>query len=263
MGSMYGSGSNAGSQLTQQQQQQAALIAQGQADVSAVFSGTTPTGPQVTGATSPTVQYYDQYGAPLPLGNPGSGGYSGPLYTGTTSTGGFDQAFYNKDAQAYENYAMPQEANQYQQASQGTAYSLANAGLLKSGAADFLNRSLQNQNTTAVQGIANTGIQNAQTLESNVNQEQNTILNQLQVSANPSLAASQATEAAAGFSAPSAFQPLGSLFSNWENTYLGSMYNQQYTDAASKTGQNTNYAAPLYNTSPSFGAPVGGSSSIS
>lgn len=254
---MYGGSSDAGSQLSQQQAAQQAQIASSVTDINAVFSGTQGVGP-VSNFT-PGQQYYDQYGQPIPLGNTPP---TGTFYSGTQTSGGFNQDFYNQRAQAYENFAEPQLAQQYQKEQANTNYGLARVGLSNSGAADYLNKSLQNQMTTNQQGVANQGLSQAQALEAQVNQEQNTLIGQAETAANPSSIAQQAVGAASQFQAPSAFAPVGQLFSNWQNSYLTNQLSNAYQPVLSSGGQTTTagYSAPSSYTTPSFGAPLGGSS---
>lgn len=174
---------------------------------------------------------------------------------------GFTPGFYAGRAGAYEKYALPQVQDQYQKALGNTTYSLARAGLLKSGAADYLDTSLNREMTKQLQGVANTGIGQAQQLESNVNQQKNQIVAQLQASADPSTAAQQATAAASQFSAPSTFAPLGQLFGSWQNMYLTNQLANAYAPVVNQpTQQASGYGAPTQYTTPGFGAPLGSSS---
>lgn len=258
---MYGGSSDAGSSLQAQQAAQQAQVAQGVADINAVFSGTSGAGAP-TGPWSATTQYYDQYGQPLPIGQQPTGSY----FTETQSTGGFNQDFYNQRAQAFENFAEPQLAQQYQKEQANTNYGLARVGLTNSSAANYLGKSLANEMTTNQQGIANQGLSQAQALQSQISQEQNTLIGQAEAGASPSTSAQQATEAASQFQAPSAFAPIGPLFANWQNSYLTNQLANAYQPVLSTAAATTagsaggSIAAPTSYSTPSFGAPLGGSS---
>jgi len=149
-------------------------------------------------------------------------GGSGALFTGTATSPGFGPDFYNKRATDFVNYAMPQEEQQAGEASRNLTYKLANQGLTQSSAGQQLGSSLLQEINRQRQGIAAGGVQQAQDLQRQVETQRGNLISQLQVSADPGSATQQAISTSAGFSAPSQFQPLGNLFSNWANTYLGS-----------------------------------------
>lgn len=254
---MYGGGSSAGSDLRNQQQDQETRIARGQKNIDAVFAGTHGVNP--VSNWEKNIQYYDKYGQPIERG---ARPPEGQFFAGTETSGGFDKAFYAKRAQDYENYAFPQLQQQYQKTVGNTTYGLARSGLLKSGAADYLNRNLQTEMTAQKQGLANAGIQQSQALEAGVNQQKNQITAQLQASADPSTAAQQATAAASQFRAPSAFAPIGGLFNNWSNAYLTNRLANAYAPVTQQGGFSGSYGAPSASTSPGFGAPLGAASMI-
>ena len=140
----------------------------------------------------------------------------------------FTPAFYNKAATDYEGYATPQPMNEYQTTKNNLAYALSRNGILNSSAAvnsgASLNKELsQNENT-----IANTAQDQSNTLQSDVATQKSNIINELESSADPTEAASSSAAAVAGLQAPPAYQPLGSLFSDWSNTYLANMNAQAF-----------------------------------
>lgn len=141
---------------------------------------------------------------------------------------GFTPQFYQNRAQAYTNYAEPQLNQQYQQTLQGLYGKLANQGLLNSSAAGQEKGALQQSLATQQQGIANQGISQSQQLQQQVSQEQANLIGQANAASQPLSVANQAVGAAAGFSAPSAFQPIGQAFQSFGNTYLGSQLNSTY-----------------------------------
>ena len=251
---LYGS-SDSSSVIEAQQQAQQNAITQGQADISSVFSGGKGVDP-IAGNPVGAV-YYDQYGAQVT--DPSAYAPGTTFYAGTSSTGGFDQGFYNNVAQSYEDYALPKYQQQLQQTTNATTYDLARSGLMNSGAADYLSQQLGLEKEGQLQNIANQGLSQAQTVEANVNQEQNTLLNQLQASANPTQAAQGATEAAQQFSQPTAFPALGQLFSNFSNTYLKGNLASAYGQVGTSQYEPTYFGFGQSG----VGAPLGSSFSLS
>lgn len=141
---------------------------------------------------------------------------------------GFTPQYYQNRAQAYTNFAEPQLMQQYQDTSLGLLDKLGNQGLLNSSAGLQERGALQNQLGLQQQGVANTGIQQAQQLQQQVAGEQSSLIGQANAAADPLSVSQQALGQAANFAAPSAFQPLGNLFQNFANTYLGSQLASTY-----------------------------------
>jgi hypothetical protein len=159
---------------------------------------------------------------------------------------GFTPQFYQQRAQDYTNFAMPQLNQQYQQNQQGLQSNLANQGILNSSAAQSLSSQLGGQYRLGQQNILNQGQQQAQQLQSNVANTQAQLTNQLTQSANPSSVAGAAVNAASQYSAPSAFAPIGNLFSQWGNIYAANSLSNNGTTAASPyslSRPNTNTGA--------------------
>lgn len=156
---------------------------------------------------------------------------TGGLYTQSASSPGFGPGFYKQAQDAYVNFALPQLQGQYDQTRRGLDYRLANQGLLGSSGARDLTNQLGNQMVLNKQNIANQGLGQAQQLQRDVNQQYNTLVGQLEASANPTATTQQALQAAAQFSAPSALPAVGQLFNNFANQYLGGqlggLYGQQ------------------------------------
>lgn len=146
---------------------------------------------------------------------------------------GFTPKFYQGRAQDYENYAEPQLMGQYHSTYQNLLGKLANQGLLNSSAAIGQRGALQNELNTQQQGIANQALSQSQQLQQQVAQEQQTLIGQANAATNPSSVAQGALGVASSFSAPSAFAPVGQLFNNFANTYLGSQLNQTYNPSLS------------------------------
>ena len=111
--------------------------------------------------------------------------------TGET-TGGFKDDFYNKYRQSIMDYYMPQEGKQYGDARSKLNYSLARAGQLNSstagtGIADLANQDQINQAQIAAGADSQTA-----GLRSTIAQDEQTALNQLYSTEDPSIAANTA-----------------------------------------------------------------------
>lgn len=141
---------------------------------------------------------------------------------------GFTPSFYQQRANAYEQFAMPQLANQYRQTRNQVGFGLANRGILASGAAKQQWSDLARDLGTAKQGIADTAISQAQGLRGQVENQRQTLLNQLYQSADPANAGAGATQVAAGYAQPSTFAPLGNMFANLANQYYMSQLINSY-----------------------------------
>jgi hypothetical protein len=158
---------------------------------------------------------------------------------------GFTPDFYKQRQQAYVDYAMPQLSQQYNQTKNQIGYSLANRGMTPSsltGQQQFSN--LDQQMALQKQNVVDTGISQAQGLQSQILGQKNTLLNQLYQSTDPTAAGQSATQYAATMSQPSSYTPLSNVFSNLVNQY----YTAQLLN---------NYKSPAYNL-PSSGTNASG-----
>lgn len=158
---------------------------------------------------------------------------------------GFTPQFYNQRADAYDAYALPQLTNQYLQENQAMDENLADKGLNTSSAAQQEKGQLAITNKEAQGQIANTGVQQAEQLQQNVQGQENALIGELQNSVNPNSVAQQAVGTAAGFTGPSPMQPIGQMFSNLSNAYLANqyasnvmpyLYNNQLTSRTASAG---------------------------
>jgi len=132
---------------------------------------------------------------------------------------GFTPGFYQQRAQAYQDFALPQLAQQYETNRNQVGFNLANRGLLASGAANKNWSDLARSLGQAKQGIADQGISQAQGLQQQVEGQRNTLLNQLYQGADPAGAGASAVQTAAGYAQPSTFAPLGNMFGQLANQY--------------------------------------------
>ena len=134
--------------------------------------------------------------------------------------GAYDKGFFDQRAKAYEDFALPQLSQQYQQTRDQIGFNLANRGLSKSSAANKQWSDLFRNMQSAKQGIADTGRGQAQQLQQQLDTAKGTLLNQLYQSADPAQAAQSAVATAASISQPSTFAPLANQFSGLLNQYV-------------------------------------------
>ena len=163
-----------------------------------------------------------------------------------TAFTGFNPAFYAKAGQAYTNYALPQLQQQYQTNANNLGFKLADQGLGKSSQGQQMNNALTQANTQNTQQLAQNALGQEQTLQQQVGTEQSNLIGQAQTASDPSAIGQQAMVNASSLSAPSTFQPIGNMFSNFSTQYLAnqnaSTYNP-YTNLllASSAGNGSNY----------------------
>jgi len=136
---------------------------------------------------------------------------------------GFDNSFYDARKQAYLDYAAPQVQQQYKEAGDNLKFALARNGLLKSGASAQREGSLANALAQNNVSLGNAAQDQVNQLRQQVQDQKSTITNQLVASGDPSIAAAQAASATSGLQAPSTFRPIGNMFADWQNVYLGNM----------------------------------------
>lgn len=162
---------------------------------------------------------------------------------------GFTPSFFHGVGQAYQNFALPQLQQQYQSASNGLGFKLANQGLGDSSVAQDLGSKLAN---TMAQGQTQIG-QEAQNQENqlrqNISQEQANLVGQASNSQNPGIVGTQALGVAQGFGTPSSFAPIGNLFNSFATQYLGNQNANVYGGAQNQLGSLLN---PAYSASRAF-----------
>ena len=158
--------------------------------------------------------------------------------------GGFTPSFYQQRAQAYEDFAMPQLAQQYLTNRNQVGFNLANRGMLASGAANKQWSDLARSMGQAKQQIADTAIGQSEQLQQGVEQQRQTLLNQLYQSADPAGAGAGAIQAAASYYQPSTFAPLGNMFSNFANQYYLSQLINSYRPSSYVSAPPTYSASP-------------------
>jgi hypothetical protein len=141
---------------------------------------------------------------------------------------GFNPQFYQGVANAYQNYAMPQVQQQYQDTSNRLGFKLANQGLGSSSQARFLGGQLQDTMSNAQTQIGQQAVQQQNQLQQQIGQEKSQLIGQAQVANDPGAIAAQSLGVAQGFQTPSSFAPIGQLFNNFATQYLGNQNQQTY-----------------------------------
>lgn len=135
----------------------------------------------------------------------------------------FDDNYYKKRGQAYQDYANPQLNKQYQQLSNNLAFSLARSGNTDSSEAARQGGVLEADNTFGRQQIIDQSIAEQQKARQLVEENRNSLINQLNATSNPALAAAGSERQAAALAMQPTFSPIGNLFNN-TTAVLGNAY---------------------------------------
>lgn len=130
----------------------------------------------------------------------------------------FDDSFFNQRAKDYSNYATPQLNQQYHQTANNLAYGLARSGQSNSSEAARQSGVLESDNALARQQVADAATGQAQTARQDVENNRNSLINQLNATSNPSLAAAGSMREAATLAMRPGFSPIGNLFQNTSAT---------------------------------------------
>lgn len=130
-----------------------------------------------------------------------------------TMNSAFGDDFYNKYRQSIMDYYMPQEDQQYTDARSSLSYSLARAGQLNSSTAATDIGKLSNQDQINQANIASNADSQTGALRTQISQDEQTALNQLYSTEDPSVAANTAQNmvANANLNKP-LLNPAGALF---------------------------------------------------
>jgi hypothetical protein len=126
----------------------------------------------------------------------------------------FNNDFYDQRKKAYTAFAMPQVGEQYKQNKDQLAYSLARSGLGQSSEAARQGSILQRDNAMARQQVAEGATAEAQKARQSVEDQRYNLVNQLQATSDPTMAANAALRQAGVLSMQTGFNPIGNLFQN-------------------------------------------------
>lgn len=148
----------------------------------------------------------------------------------------FDDKFYNDRTKGYETFAMPQEQMQEDKARRSLAFSLANAGLTGSGSDVSRNATLDKTAAIQKQAVVDRGIGAATELRGQVADQRSSLVNQLEQTADPNIAATGAYAAASTLHAPTAMEPLGDLFGDFTRAYVTNQTAKTYAQGGGAGG---------------------------
>lgn len=161
---------------------------------------------------------------------------------------GFDDKFYQGRQNDYIKFAFPQLMRQLAVTQKNATVGMANRGLLGSTASKRLAGNLGYEANIQKQNVADTAIQTSQNLRKEVEGQRGSLIAQLQASADPTTAATQALSSASQFTAPSTFAPLGNAFGQFSNLYLAGQANKEFQPLLNNNTGNTG-AAPAFGAS--------------
>lgn len=170
---------------------------------------------------------------------------------------GFTPDFFKQAATNYTDYTTPQLMTQFSNTKNNLTGALGRAGLLTSSAGVQENSALKKELGLQESQIANNAQQQSNQLQGQVATQKSNLVNELESSADPTAINEQAQGAVSQLREPTAIQPLGNLFADWSQQWLGSQ-----TGAINNTNNNTVSALQqiLGNSGmPSAGAPAGSS----
>lgn len=160
----------------------------------------------------------------------------------------FNDDFFANQRQAFQDFAMPQLDNQFQDASKELTFDLARSGLLNSSVRGEQSSRLQQLYDENRQQVDNEALSREQAARNNVEGARSNLVSMLQATGDAQGAANQALSRAAMLSQPEPFSPLGQLFT----TFTGNLGTQAAMErAASVSGGRF---TPRYNTG-LFGVP--------
>lgn len=177
------------------------------------------------------------------------------LYSGQTieHQGGYDDAYYNKRATAYTDFALPQLQDQYTDQNKALTYALARGGNLGSSLAASKKGVLDKDYALQQQAVYDTGQDYANKARADVASSKQNLVSLLQASADPEATANLAQSQASTLSAMPAFSPLSPVISNVAGSLGTYLSNQQTADAIQKAYSNSPYTNSLSRSSGKVG----------
>ena len=128
--------------------------------------------------------------------------------------GRFDDNFYAGRANAYRGFVTPQVNDQYKQAGDQLAYSLARTGLDQSSESARQQGILMRDNAAARQAIADGALAEIQKARQGVEEQRNNLISQVNMTSDAGLAGQNALRQAGILAMQNQFSPLGNLFQN-------------------------------------------------
>jgi hypothetical protein len=147
----------------------------------------------------------------------------------------FDDGFFNKQNQAYLDYAMPQINQQYDHAYNGLQFALARQGIGQSSVGNERVATLGGDYQLNRQAAVDKAREVTQNSRRQIEDARSGVVADLYATADPAAAAKSALSRAAYLNTPQAFSPIGQLFMNaldGLNTYRDAKQDQQDWNAA-------------------------------
>jgi hypothetical protein len=151
------------------------------------------------------------------------------------SFAGYTPDWYQQQTSKFESAQMPQLQEQLGQTQKQLGFQLAGQGLGDSSAAKQLGESLSTEYGKQQQNVAQQALAQTQGLQRNIEQARSNLIGEASASQSPSTIAQQSLNVASEYAAPSAMQPLGQMFQNWSNMYLGKQLGQLYNPSTTQT----------------------------
>lgn len=139
----------------------------------------------------------------------------------------FDDGFFKGRGQAYTNFATPQVNDQYKQVGDQLAFSLARTGLDQSSESARQQGVLMRDNALARQTLAEGARTEATKARQAVEDQRNNLIQQVNMTADPEMAAQNALRSAGIMEQQQAFNPVANLFANTTGL-LGAAQNAGY-----------------------------------
>lgn len=133
----------------------------------------------------------------------------------------FDDPYFSNISKGYSDYYNPQLDKQYTDAVSALTAQLGQQGILQSSAGNKRLADLATANTQQHQAVIDRGLGSANTARQQVADSKSNLYRLNTSSADPSLAASQAVQAAGSVISPPNYSPLANVFGG----FLGNAYN--------------------------------------
>jgi len=172
----------------------------------------------------------------------------GQLFSAPTNQSfeGFQPEFFRQREKAYTDFALPQLGDQYRTNNAALTYGMSNRGLTGGSVDQEARFGLEKIMGQGRQQIADTGIQQANQLRTDIEGSRQQATQQLYQTGDPTQATQSAISAAAGFQRPSTYTPLANMFSNLANQYYANQllnnYQKQPTGNSYSGGNPNNFA---------------------
>ena len=157
---------------------------------------------------------------------------------------GYQPEFYQAREKAYTDFALPQLADQYQNARENSIYGLSNVGLSGSSVDTKQKFKLEKAMNTGRQNVAEEGINQSNQLRNQVEQSRQQAIQQLYQTGDPSQALKTAINTSASFERPGGFNQLANGFGDVMNQFYIQKLLQGYNQPVSGNS-NPTYFAPV------------------